>query len=77
MTPDEARQVLDRLYLRVSRETLTREQVRKMLLDSGIWLSINPEGLQEWLLNAQPIFMNLEGKLQKARPSMPPPPPPL
>lgn len=75
MTAEEAQQVLAIVHEKVVHETLTREQVRKMLLDSGIWLSIDPEGLQEWVLNAHPIFMNLEGKLQKARPSDAPPPP--
>lgn len=74
MTAEEAQQVLATVHERVVRETLTREQVRKMLLDGGIWLSIAPEGPQEWTLNVQPIFTNLEGKLQRVRPSVAPPP---
>jgi hypothetical protein len=66
MTLEEAHEILDALRERAKRENLTREQARTFLLDAGIWLSVESES-GEWSKRVRPIFLNLEGLLQKTR----------
>ena len=67
MTPEEATEILNAVVARAQRETMTREQVRTELLEAGIWLGMDPKEVDEWTLEVRPIFVTLEGTLQKLR----------